>query len=197
MTKQTLAGPPRQLTQVPHINLFAAEIVGEHGKHAWTFASRKRVPGKSDVADAVVIVAIITGDEPRLVLTREFRAPLGTEEISFPSGLIDPGESAEVAAARELNEETGLTLRKVIHVSPPVASSAGLTDETVAYLYVEVEGTPSREGQTEHESIEIQLANLADLRALLGDSRGAVISSRLYPIIVGFVSAGRIALPRL
>jgi len=195
MSARFLAGPPRKLTDFPHVNLFSVDVVTEQGNRPWTFASRKAQPTKVGVADAAVIVAIIAGDEPRLVITREFRAPLGVEEISMPSGLIDPGESAEVAAARELREETGLTLQRIAWVSPPVASSAGITDETVAYVYGEATGSPSRAHQTAHESIAIELATLAELRALLTRPHGAVISSRLYPIMIAFVSAGQIALP--
>jgi ADP-ribose pyrophosphatase len=197
MSARSLAGTPKKLTDFPHVNLFSAEVVTENGKLPWTFASRKKEPGKIVRADAAVIVAIIPGDEPRLVITREFRAPLGVEEISMPSGLIDPDESPETAATRELLEESGLTLARISLVSPPVASSAGLTDETVSYVYGEASGSPSRAHQTEHESIAIELATLSELRALLTQPHGAIISSRLYPIIVAFVSAGKIAVPAL
>lgn len=35
------------------------------------------------------------------------RPPLDAYTVEFPAGLIDKGESAETAAARELKEETG------------------------------------------------------------------------------------------
>ena len=86
-------------------------------------------------------------------MTREFHAPLSTYELSLPSGLINAGELANDAAIREFNEETEMTLSRVIHVSPPLASSAGLTDETVSLIYGEATGSISREHQTEHEDI--------------------------------------------
>jgi ADP-ribose pyrophosphatase len=130
-------------------------------------------------------------------VTREFRSPIGRHELSVPSGLIDEGESIKTAAARELHEETGLTLTKVLHVSPPVASSAGLTDETVCLLYGEAEGTFARDFQTEHEDIEGKLLSLADIRSLLREPGADVISSRLYPMLVGFVAANSFNFPSL
>lgn len=190
---------PKQLTDFKHLNLFSTEVKHERGTFPWTFASRKKDPGaKLNAPDAVVIIAVVTdGPEPRLVVTREFRAPLGRHELAPPAGLVDEGEGIAETAKRELREETGLELTRIAHVSPPVASSAGMTDETVSLVYAEAKGVPSREHQTEHESIEIRLLNIAEIRALLTRPGEDIISSRLYPALVGFVANGRIALPSI
>ncbi|WP_158972728.1 ADP compounds hydrolase NudE [Paraglaciecola sp. L3A3] len=54
---------------------------------------------------AVMIVPFI--NEHEFLLIREYSAGTHTYEIGFPKGLIDPGESAEIAANRELKEEVG------------------------------------------------------------------------------------------
>jgi ADP-ribose pyrophosphatase len=188
----------RQLTTEKFINLFAAETPGRDGKpRPWLFASRKSAAQAGTVsADAVVIVATVLHDgAPRLLVTREYRAPLGRHELGLPAGLVDPGETVETAAARELREETGLLLARVLHVSPPVASSAGLTDEAVCLVYAETEGTLSREFLTEHEDIESRLLSLDDIRHLLTHPGDDVISSRLYPMLLGFAAAGSFQLP--
>lgn len=189
--------PPKKLTQERFVNLFSTEICTEKGRNPWIFASRKKEPGASvKSADAAVVVAVVQQKgAPHLVMTREFRAPLGTYELSLPSGLIDAGESATDAAIREFNEETGMTLSRVVHVSPPLASSAGLTDETVSLVYGEATGTMSREHQTEHEDIEVRLVGIADIRKLLSSQQSDIISSRLYPILMGYFGAGAIVLP--
>ena len=191
--------PPKKLTEERFINLFSTEICTAKGRSPWIFASRKNKPGASaQQADAVVVVAVVErAGAAHLVLTREFRAPLGTYELSLPSGLIDAGESATEAAIREFNEETGMTLARVAHVSPPLASSAGLTDETVSLVYGDATGEVSREHQTEHEDIEVRLTDLAGIQTLLREKSGDVVSSRLYPILVGYVEAGKIAVPNI
>jgi 8-oxo-dGTP pyrophosphatase MutT (NUDIX family) len=58
---------------------------------------------------AVLIPVLAAGDEPRVVFTRRTdtlsRHP---GEISFPGGLVDPGERPVRAALREAEEELGL-----------------------------------------------------------------------------------------
>ncbi|MEO6995571.1 MAG: NUDIX hydrolase [Lacunisphaera sp.] len=200
MSTDPVWSAPKKLTQERFVNLFSTEIARAHGRtSSWIFASRKDVPGAAAIqADAVTVVAVVKeGGEARLVLIREFRAPLRTYELSLPSGLIDPGESPLETAVREFNEETGLTLGRVAHVSPPTASSAGLTDETVAFVFAAASGSISRSHQTEHEDIEVRLVSVADIRNLLGSTLGDIISSRLYPLLLGYVTAGAITLPSL
>ncbi len=43
----------------------------------------------------------------KLILVRQYRPVLNEWSLEFPAGSISPGESAEVAARRELWEETG------------------------------------------------------------------------------------------
>lgn len=192
-------GAVRQLTDQRHLNLFALDVHHGESVRPWVFASRRESPrpGLSPHrGDAVVVIAVVEREgEPCLLTIREFRPVLGAHELSLPAGLIDPGEDAATAAARELWEETGLRLRRVTHVSPPVASSAGLTDETVVYVYGEADGEFSQAHLEEHEHIDARLLNLAELRALLEAPGPDVASSRFYAIAMGFLIAGAIALP--
>lgn len=73
---------------------------------------RVRLPdGKETVREyirhpgAAVILALLDGD--RVVMVRQFRYALGREFIELPAGKLDPGESHEATAKRELLEETG------------------------------------------------------------------------------------------
>ena len=53
----------------------------------------------------VNVVALTPGDE--LVMVRQFRQGARAVTLEIPGGLVDPGESPEQAAGRELLEETG------------------------------------------------------------------------------------------
>jgi 8-oxo-dGTP pyrophosphatase MutT (NUDIX family) len=59
--------------------------------------------------DWVCVVAV--DDAGQAVLVQQYRHGIGRQTLEFPAGRIDPGESPEVAASRELLEETGHVAR--------------------------------------------------------------------------------------
>lgn len=73
-------------------------------------------------ADGVVIVPDLGND--RLLMVRQYRHAAGRHTLEFPAGKVDAGESAEMAACRELVEETGYrcqSISKLIGLPMPVA----------------------------------------------------------------------------
>jgi len=160
-------------TNFKHLNLFSIQYRDRVGnKKSWIFASRQNTPsgaaagGKLPCADAVVVVPWHR-EKKRLVVIREFRVPLGGYQYGFPAGLVDPEESVEAAGKRELKEETGLELVKVVKKSPPVYSSSGMTDESVSLLYVECTGEFSLKGNEDSEDIEVLFISRKDAEHLL------------------------------
>jgi ADP-ribose pyrophosphatase len=135
----------RKLTDERWLNLFSADYDNNGHAGHWVFASRKQQPHTGRSGDAVVIVPVLRnpGEPARLVLIREFRVPVGDYVIGLPAGLIDPGEDAEQTVRREVREETGLEVSRIERITPPLFSSAGLTDEAAAMAFVEVRGDPA------------------------------------------------------
>ena len=163
----------RKLTAEKWLNLFKVSYISRTGdERFWQMASRQKEPkciaGGYRQPDAVVIVPFHTGAN-KMVVTREYRVPLNDYEYGFPAGLVNSGESVEQAARRELMEETGLTISRFIKISPPLYSSAGMTDESVAMAYVECEGEPSTSANTDSELIDILLISAEEALRLLSD----------------------------
>ncbi len=137
----------KKLTDCSWINLF--EVLFKRrtdSEGSWVMCSRKDDPIADVKPDAVVIIATINSSSgKRLVVTKEFRIPIWDYEYGFPAGLIDDGEDITETVRRELKEETGLDLVKINHISMPVYSSAGLTDESCLMVMVEAGGEVSDE----------------------------------------------------
>ena len=90
--------------------------------------------------DAVVL---IMHDETggKILLNREFRMALGNWVYNFPAGLIDPGETPEQSAARELKEETGLALLAIRDRMALSYSAVGFSNESNICLVGTASGT--------------------------------------------------------
>lgn len=89
--------------------------------------------------DGVVIVVTDRNDE-KILLNREFRMAVNDFVYNFPAGLIDPGETPEIAAARELREETGLTLLSIEDKLYDSYSAIGFSNETNAVVIGKASG---------------------------------------------------------
>lgn len=76
-------------------------------------------------------VGLVVFNETRdkILIQAEFRLATKRFVYTFPAGLIDEGENAEVAAKRELKEETGLDYVSTLAVLPPSYSAQGISDE--------------------------------------------------------------------
>lgn len=139
---------------------------------------------KNMIPDAVSCLVIIDNglyDEPRLLLSREYRYPTGQFLLSVPAGLIDADDAksydsnsssckcndekavdtfsnmtpAMRAAVREIKEETGIELtdKDIIKtVNPLVFSTPGMTDESNALVSVIIRS--DIEGQLSQDGAE-------------------------------------------
>ena len=123
----------------------------EEGKHYYdaTRRSLDRIAAlksseefRAMLPDAVTCVVIlnIKDEEPKLLLSKEYRYPAGQFLLSPPAGLLDPEDAGTenpilTAAKREINEETGLTITEkdcLFVINPLLFSSPGMTDESNA-----------------------------------------------------------------
>ena len=109
---------------------------------------KKDAEFRSMLPDAVTIAVVLhlPGNETRLLMSYEYRYPVGQFLLSPVAGLLDPedhsGPDPLVSAAiREIREETGLTVKeadKVYVLNPCAFSSPGMTDESNAFLCAEL-----------------------------------------------------------
>lgn len=78
-------------------------------------------------------VGVLAFCEDKIILVRQYRHALGTYEYEIPGGSIEPGESPESVANRELLEETGYEVTSLKPLGP-FYPSPGSVRET-CYLF--------------------------------------------------------------
>lgn len=104
------------------------------------------------IADAVSIIAF-NKDFTKVCVNQEFRMATNQVVFGFPAGLIDKGETPEKAAERELEEETGLRIIKILATLPGSYSAVGVSNERTAVVICVADGEPI---DTQEETEEIK-----------------------------------------
>ena len=175
--------------------MFEVAYIDKNGRNrSWQVASRAKEPKcitkKFAVPDAVVIVPWHSA-ENKIVITREYRIPLADFEYGFPAGLIDAGETIEQASRRELKEETGLEVTRFTGISPPIYSSAGMSDESVVMVYVECDGNPSTANNTGSEVIEVELISPSQAFRLC-ENPSLKFDAKAWLVLSGFAKYGHL-----
>lgn len=93
-----------------------------------------RSASREIVGHAAAVAVLPLDDQDRALLVRQYRKPVEQVLWEVPAGKIDPGETPEDCARRELAEEAGVEAA-VWEPLGPVATTPGFSDEII-YLYV-------------------------------------------------------------
>ncbi len=148
-----------------------------HGKvRTWEALERVGING------IVVMVAITPAGS--ILLEKQFRPPLGRAVIELPAGLVDPGESMEAAAKRELIEETGWEAGSIDFLTEGPISTGASTELLRAYLCTEL--TPvGKNGGDDNEIIEVIDVPLRDVQDYLKTMQkaGTLIDLKVFGLI--------------
>ena len=130
-----------------------------------------RHPGASAV---VPFLSDPRGSDPQILLIRQYRYAAGQHLLEIPAGRLDPGESPEACAHRELREETGCTSGRV-ELLTTIYTTPGFIDERIhLFLATElVRGDSSRESD---EFIEVETVTLSQGLGLI--EKGTIVDGK-------------------
>ena len=165
--------------------LYAGRYLHLHCRDDWEFVARHHP----------VVAMIAWTDADELVLVEQYRKPIQQRTIEIPAGLVgDHADSADealaVAAARELEEETGYRAAHMTELMR-VPTSAGMSNEEVVFFLAHGLQKVSAGGGDETEDIIVHVVPKADIDAWLTAQyeAGLAIDPKIYTAL--YWSLGR------
>jgi ADP-ribose pyrophosphatase len=124
-----------------------------------TLRSGDGKPHDTEVVEHAEAVVVIVRPRPgEMLLVRQYRHPLARDNWEVVAGGMNPGESPEDAAARELREETGYVAHRVTRLWSAF-SAPGFCDELLHYCAVD--GYDIGEPQRDEGEEDMQLGIFA------------------------------------
>ena len=100
------------------------------------------------------------------------RSTSGVSIIAFQgdnlcAGMLNEGESMEDCIRRELYEETGLSVKKIVQILPPSYSAVAISDVKTNIAIVEAEGAITGGHTSANEQIQAAFYTKTQLREML------------------------------
>lgn len=183
------------LSDNPFLNLYDIDALDNRQKpFHYYFTSRNRKEQLKlfthrNIPEGVTVFALTREEAPRMVLIKEYRYPLDDYIYDLPAGLIDEGEKAAEAAARELKEETGLDYTLAagsgMLSANPSFLAPGISDESNVTTFGYAQGEVSEAFCESTEDICVVLAGKEEVKRLLKKEK---VSTRAAYLMLLFLS---------
>lgn len=176
-----MSDPDRDL---PEEICWRGKFIEARRRGRWEYVGRAR-----GIRAAVILAIDGTGDDRAVLLVEQYRVPLGRNCLELPAGLIGDqteGETAEISAARELEEETGYQAG-TIETLGEFASSPGMVSETFTLVRATGLTRLGAGGGVDHEDITVHRVRLSELAAFVAQKRaeGLAMDVKLLLLLGG------------
>ncbi|MCM1263264.1 MAG: NUDIX hydrolase [Butyrivibrio sp.] len=132
----------------------------------YEIVSRHDLADENELGNHVSGVSIVAYCDDKMLLLKEFRMGVNRYVYNLCAGMIEDGETIEECIQRELYEETGLMLKKVVDILPPSFSALAISDIKTQIAFVEAEGE-FEDHTSDNELIEARFYSKEEVRELL------------------------------
>jgi len=138
------------------------------GQHkVYEIVSRKELHNTADLGSRTSGVSIIAFQGDKMLLLKEFRMGINKSVYNLCAGMLNEGESMEDCIRRELYEETGLSVKKIVQILPPSYSAVAISDVKTNIAVVEAEGEITGGHTSANEQIQAAFYTKTQLREML------------------------------
>ena len=131
---------------------------------------------------AAAVVPVL--EDGRILLVRQYRNALDRETLEIPSGGINKGEESLLAAARELEEETGYKSDNLTHLISLVTAVA-FCDEVIQ-IYVADNLQKTQQHLDQDEYIEVEAYTTQDIADMIYS--GKIQDSKTIAAIMAYIN---------
>jgi ADP-ribose pyrophosphatase len=104
-------------------------------------------------------------DDGTVALVRQWRYPLGRYSLEIAAGRIEPGQSPEETAAREVEEEVGYRARELTKIAD-FNVAPGYCEERI-YVFIATGLEPTAQNLDDDEEVEVVRMKFEDALALV------------------------------
>ena len=175
---------PRPAADAPIETRWEGRFVTVKQQGTWEYVSRSR-----GIHAAVILAIDDAPDGRHIILVEQYRVPMGKNCLELPAGLVGDdtaGEAAELAAARELDEETGYAAAHWRNVGE-FYSSPGMVSESFTLLVATGLTKVGEGGGVDSEYIIVHRVPLAGIEDFVAAKRaeGCGIDVRVAMLLVG------------
>ena len=116
-----------------------------------------------DHKGAAAVVPVLP--DGRIIMVRQERNAIDGESLEIPAGGKNPGEEFDVAAARELEEETGYRCDKISHLFD-LYTTVAFSNEKIG-IYLAEDLIPSKQNLDEDEYLSVEIHSLEELQNMI------------------------------
>jgi 8-oxo-dGTP pyrophosphatase MutT (NUDIX family) len=111
-------------------------------------------------------------------VVRQFRPIVGIETLEFPGGMLELGEAASDTAAREVKEETGLTVKRLVPLGSYWTDTGRLTNKTHGF-FAEVADADERPSVAE---LDVSFLTRSELEVAIEGGRLGFLHVGVYAL---------------
>jgi ADP-ribose pyrophosphatase len=163
-------------TPISKRTVFTGRILSVRVDTVLTGAGKETTREIIERPDTVAVVAL--DDNRNILLVKQYRYATGKHTVEIPAGVIDPGETPEQAARRELREETGYDCDILIPVHTYWPAIGYSTERMTIFLARGLKPAPLQGDEERIELLRLPFSDVYEMtrkgKPIFDDAKSAI-----------------------